>query len=122
MRMGVAALALILNSCGSLPWAPDSEVSEAACKASCDAHLERCPQVFAGFPERGAVECQAEHDRCLKSCAAVQPRVHARSAPPANEAATSKEAKLRELKHLYDEGLVSDDVYRARQAAILAEP
>jgi hypothetical protein len=37
-------------------------------------------------------------------------------------AVSSKEAKLRELKHLYDEGLVTDDVYKDRQRAILSEP
>jgi hypothetical protein len=35
---------------------------------------------------------------------------------------SSKEARLRELKRLYNEGLVSDDVYRDRQKAILSEP
>jgi hypothetical protein len=36
--------------------------------------------------------------------------------------AASKEAKLRELKHFYEEGLVTEDVYRDRQKAILGEP
>jgi hypothetical protein len=40
----------------------------------------------------------------------------------AAHAAPSKEARLRELKRLYEAGLVSDDVYRHRQEAILAEP
>ena len=35
---------------------------------------------------------------------------------------SSKEERLRELKHLYEEGLVSDDVYKERQKAILSEP
>jgi hypothetical protein len=35
---------------------------------------------------------------------------------------SSKETRLKELKHLYEEGLVSDDVYKERQRAILAEP
>jgi hypothetical protein len=42
--------------------------------------------------------------------------------PGAVHAISSKEARLRELKHLYDEGLVTDDVYRDRQMAILSEP
>jgi len=43
------------------------------------------------------------------------------AASPARTVA-SKEARLRELKHFYDEGLITDDVYRDRQKAILAEP
>jgi hypothetical protein len=35
---------------------------------------------------------------------------------------SSKELRLRELKHFYEEGLVTEEVYRARQTAILAEP
>jgi hypothetical protein len=35
---------------------------------------------------------------------------------------SSKEARLKELKHFYEEGLVSDDVYKERQRAILSEP
>jgi hypothetical protein len=44
--------------------------------------------------------------------------------PPAKSSipVASKEARLRELKHFYDEGLVTEDVYRDRQKAILAEP
>jgi hypothetical protein len=42
--------------------------------------------------------------------------------PSTVRAASTKEARLRELKHLYDEGLVTDDVYKARQMAILSEP
>jgi hypothetical protein len=37
-------------------------------------------------------------------------------------AVSSREERLRELKHLYDEGLVTDDVYKDRQKAILSEP
>jgi hypothetical protein len=37
-------------------------------------------------------------------------------------AVSSREQRLRELKHLHDEGLVSDDVYKDRQKAILSEP
>jgi hypothetical protein len=42
--------------------------------------------------------------------------------PGTVRAVSSKEARLRELKHLYDEGLVTDDVYKDRQKAILSEP
>jgi hypothetical protein len=120
MKNASAALALILSGCGGpmqLVRAP--EVSEPACTATCNAHYDQCPSVFANFPERGAVECPAEHNQCLKACA---------SAPPAPVPSTpahasgSKEARLRELKHFYDEGLVSEDVYRERQTAILGEP
>jgi hypothetical protein len=48
--------------------------------------------------------------------------VPAPSAASSVHAVASKEAKLRELKHFYDEGLVTEDVYRDRQKAILAEP
>jgi hypothetical protein len=160
MKNGAAALALILSGCGTVPpapWAKGPEVSESACTASCNAHYEQCPQVFARFPERGAVECPAEHSNCLKVCenAKAAPRAAAppAAAPPAvpppdpapvaaaspapaptapappapvaaspGRAVASKEARLRELKHFYDEGLVSEDVYRERQRAILSEP
>jgi hypothetical protein len=135
-----AAAALILCGCGStLQWARAPEVSDAACTASCDAHFQQCPQVFAGFPERGAVECPAEHNNCLRACAnshppghiaatpatpaaVVTPAVPVPAAPSSGRAEASKEAKLRELKHFHDEGLVTEDVYRERQKAILAEP
>ena len=145
MKNGAAALALILSGCGTVPpapWAKGPEVSESACTASCNAHYEQCPQVFARFPERGAVECPAEHSNCLKVCenAKAAPRAAAppavpppdpapvAPAPPAPVAASLgravvlKEARLCELKHFYDEGLVSEDVYRERQRAILSEP
>jgi hypothetical protein len=118
------------------------EVSESACTAACDAHFEQCPQIFAGFAERGAVECPAEHNHCLQSCATRRPAARTAATPSvltpsqmppaataspqamsgAARAAASKEERLRELKHLYDEGLVTDDVYRDRQKAILSEP
>ncbi len=164
MKRSIAAMLLILGGCASgtvtLPWAPRPALSESECAASCNAHYDQCPQVFANFPERGAVECPAEHDNCLKRCesrrvrasttppAVVSRPADAPPAPPAPMApmapiapiapiaptapptrepvvatrASSKEAKLRELKHLYEEGLVSDDVYKERQRAILAEP
>ena len=143
MKTAAAALALILSGCGTVQWVRAPEVSEAACTASCNAHYDQCPQVFAGFPERAAVECPAEHNNCLRACQKGDQRAHTAASPlavsppapraaPAAEfpapsagsarAVTSKEARLRELKHFYDEGLVTEDVYRDRQKAILAEP
>ncbi len=144
MKHLAAAFALVLGGCGSVPWTPGPQVSESACTAACDAHFAQCPQIFSGFPERGAVECPAEHHNCLRSCATrhsaartgVTPPAVPPSPMPAPAAtsgsppqampgagpASSKEARLRELKHLYDEGLVTDDVYRDRQKAILSEP
>jgi hypothetical protein len=146
MKNGAAALALILSGCGTVPpvpWARGPEVSDSACTASCNAHYEQCPQVFERFPERGAVECPAEHSNCLKVCENAKAAPRAAATPPAvpppapapvapappapvaaspGRAVASKEARLRELKHFYDEGLVSEDVYRERQTAILSEP
>jgi len=136
MKKAAAALTLILSGCGTVQWVRAPEASEADCKAACDVHYGQCPQVFAGFPERGAVECPAEHNNCLRACgngrAVVAPPPAQPAAPagadPAPSAARSlhavpsKEARLRELKHFYEEGLVSEDVYRERQKAILAEP
>jgi hypothetical protein len=139
------AVVLLLSACGSLPLVRGPEVSKSTCTASCNAHFEQCPQVFAAFPERGAVECPSEHNNCLRSCetrapaarTAVAPQklppsdVPAISTAPSSSpqsipgtvhAVSSKEARLRELKHLYDEGLVTDDVYKERQMAILSEP
>jgi len=140
MKNGAAALALILSGCGSVPLVRAPEVSEPTCAASCNAHFVQCPQIFANFPERGAVECPAEHNQCLKACESSQsparPAAAPLAAPPAAaapvppapvaessaRASASKEAKLRELKHFYEEGLVTEDVYRERQTAILGEP
>jgi hypothetical protein len=146
MKNLAISIALFLGGCGAMPWTPGPEVSEAACTASCNAHFDQCPRIFAGFPERGAVECPAEHSNCLKTCEtthrAVARNDATRPAMPASEvpavsaapspspqpmpgtahAVSSKEARLRELKHLYDEGLVTDDVYKDRQKAILSEP
>jgi hypothetical protein len=139
------AVVLLLGGCGSLPLVRGPEVSKSTCTASCNAHFEQCPQVFAAFPERGAVECPAEHNNCLRSCETRVPAARTAAAPqglppsdvPATSTApssspqsmpgtahavSSKEARLRELKHLYDEGLVTDDVYKDRQMAILSEP
>jgi hypothetical protein len=41
------------------------------------------------------------------------------STPTPIPANSTTEAKLRELKRLHDEGLISDDVYAQRQKAIL---
>lgn len=145
MKNITAAFAVVLGGCGSVPWMQKPEVSESTCTAACDAHFNQCPQIFAGFPERGAVECPAEHNNCLQSCATPHATVRTavtRSAEPPSQVSPlpgssssspqampdtvrsvlSKEARLRELKHLYEEGLVTDDVYRDRQKAILSEP
>jgi hypothetical protein len=131
MKTAAAALALILSGCGTVRWVRAPEVSEAECTASCSAHYDQCPQVFAGFPERAAVECPAEHNNCLRACekghppappAAPAAAAPAPSAASSVHAVASKEARLRELKHFYDERLVTEDVYRDRQKAILAEP
>jgi hypothetical protein len=127
MKNAAAALALILSGCGTVQLVRAPEVSEPACTATCNAHYDQCPQVFANFPERGAVECPAEHKQCLKACKSA-PAAASTPAPPAPVAASpvragaSKEARLRELKHFYEEGLVTEDVYRERQTAILGEP
>ena len=133
MKNASAALALILSGCGGpLQLVRAPEVSEPACTATCNAHYDQCPQVFANFPERGAVECPAEHNQCLKACKSA-PAAAPTPVPPAPVAASvasagaskearSKEARLRELKHFYEEGLVTEDVYRERQTAILGEP
>jgi hypothetical protein len=153
MKNGAAAIVLFLSGCGTVQWVPAPEVGQSNCTASCNAHYEQCPEVFARFPERGAVECPAEHDQCLKACenakgpartaaaplAAPPPSLPPAAAspaaatplaatPPAPAAAGSapavgsKEARLRELKHFYEQGLVTEDVYRDRQKAILSEP
>ena len=127
MKNATAALALILSGCGTVQLVRAPEVSEPTCTASCNAHYDQCPKVFANFPERGAVECPAEHNQCLKACKSAPPAAPA-PVPPAPVAASvasagaSKEARLRELKHFYEEGLVAEDVYRERQTAILGEP
>jgi hypothetical protein len=153
MKIAAAAVALILSGCGTVDLVRPPIVNDSNCTASCNAHYDQCPQVFAMFPERGAVECPAAHNDCLKACenapkpertAAAPPVAPPVAPPPAQQpqaqqlqaakvppapaaagstpAAGSKEARLRELKHFYDEGLVTEDVYRDRQKAILAEP
>jgi hypothetical protein len=131
LKTTAIALSLILSGCGSVPWVRGPQVSESDCTASCDAHYAQCPQIFAGFPERGAVECPAEHNSCLKACAKGPRSTRAAAQPPtpapgpatmSSIPVASKETRLRELKHFYDEGLVTEDVYRDRQKAILAEP
>jgi hypothetical protein len=142
MKSLAPAFALALGGCASVPWMQGPEISESTCTAACNGHFEQCPQIFAGFPERGAIECPAEHNKCLQSCATRPPAARTAATLPivtptqvpaaaaaspqavsgSVRAVSSKEEKLRELKHLYDEGLVTDDVYRDRQKAILSEP
>jgi hypothetical protein len=129
MMKRATALALILSGCGTVQLVRAPEVSEPTCTASCNAHYDQCPRVFVNFPERGAVECPAEHNQCLKACESAPSPARAVAAPLAAPVAVSsartiasKEARLRELKYFYDEGLVTEDVYRERQTAILGEP
>ncbi|MGB8692407.1 MAG: hypothetical protein WCD08_02730 [Steroidobacteraceae bacterium] len=130
-------------------------MNEPQCSAACSAQFERCPPMFSAFPERGAIECPAARQQCLRACGRAQnaaaPRVARPPTPPspplpppppstplpippptpapvpvsvAPPAASqaSRESRLRELKHFHDEGLITDDVYRERQTAILTEP
>ena len=146
MKIVTAAFALVLGGCTTLPWEQGPVVVESTCTASCNAHFAQCPQIFAGFPQTAAVECPAEHNNCLRACASSHPAARADTMPavaapsqlpptaaaaasppapvvPSNvRPASSKEARLRELKQLYEEGLVTDDVYKDRQKAILSEP
>ena len=55
MKKAAAAVALFLTGCGTMQLVRTPEVDEATCTAACNAHFDRCPQVFAGFPERAAV-------------------------------------------------------------------
>src|SRR3984957_8828049 len=85
MKGAAAALALILSGCGTVPpvpWARGPEMSGSACTASCNAHFDQCPQIFAGFPERGAVECPAEHNNCLRTCKTQRAAARAPATPP----------------------------------------
>jgi hypothetical protein len=133
MKISGAVLVIALGGCSAATMKPAPMAGASSCSAACEAHLERCNQAFANFPERGAIECPTEFNRCLKACSGppAVPRGLASLqgfatpvAAPDNKvnSVSSKEAKLRELKHLYDEGLLSEDVYRARQTVILAEP
>jgi hypothetical protein len=144
MKIVAAAFALVLGGCTTPPWEQGPVVGESTCTASCNAHFDQCPQIFAGFPGTAAVECPAEHNNCLKACATRHPAARTDTMPPVAtpsplptaaaasppppavpsnvRPASSKEARLRELKQLYEEGLVTDDVYKDRQKAILSEP
>lgn len=127
MKYLTAAFALILAGCSSVPWERGSEVGEATCAAACDAHFSECPRIFAGFPARGAVECPAEHENCLRSCTSARPAPTSAPDPAPPPAivcgpSSNREARLRELKHLYEEGLIVDEVYKDRQRTLLAEP
>ncbi len=138
MRAWVFA-AVLVTGCSTAalkPWAQAQHQDEPACLAACEKHDQQCPQIFAAFPERGAVECPASHVDCVKGCkatmAAAAPATAVSTPPPLTVSSppsaspppvtASKEAKLRELKRLYDLGLVTDEVYKARQLAILSEP
>ena len=136
-RYAMMLAGLIACGCTALPWDPQPAVSDSACIASCGDHFKQCPQMFAAFPERGAIECPAEHDNCMKACAkrrttapVLSPRAASADPPvevapgaaPAPPATSTKESQLRELKRLYDEGLVTEDVYKDRQRAILSQP
>ena len=132
MKFKILACALILSGCSALPLVQTSPGAESC--GACDAHFDQCKKAFANFPERGAVECPTEQNRCLKACAGApktapvavtaQPLSAAPVEKPESKTGptASKEAKLRELKHYYEEGLISEDVYRARQTVILSEP
>src|ERR1700675_2811686 len=89
MKKAAAALTLVLSGCGTVQWVRAPDVSEADCTAACDAHYGQCPQVFAGFPERGAVECPAEHNNCLRACG----NQHASAHPPAATLVTTPPAQ-----------------------------
>lgn len=80
-------------------------------------------------PSRSAARSNARRPTgsvcgCARARQAPRPPHLRRRAPPpaAVRAVSAKEAKLRELKHFHDAGLVSDEVYIDRQKAILAEP
>ena len=103
--------------CASLPTVPVPRGSDPVCTQGCASRLERCPQIFAAFPGRGAIECPAANEQCLKACA--NEPVRGAGAPVSVPA--SKEAELRELKRFHDEGLITDEVYVDRQKAILSE-
>jgi hypothetical protein len=133
-------LSLVLGGCEALPGDRASSVNDPECLEACTAQDQQCPQIFAAFPGRAAIECPTRRADCAKSCekgregmdrtrvvttrAPITAEVHA-AAPPATatpRAMSSKEAQLRELKDFHDKGLITDDVYSDHQKAILAEP
>jgi hypothetical protein len=119
------AVFLLMAGCSAAamrPWAQAQRLDQPSCLASCDIHDQQCPQIFAAFPERGAIECPASHADCVKACQRAGNAVAAPVNTPPAPTNISKEAKLRELKRLYEQGLVTDEVYKARQLAILSEP
>ena len=125
MKSLAVAVLLLLAGCTTAamrPWTQAQRLDEPSCLASCDVHDQQCPQIFAAFPERGAIECPASHADCVKGCQRAGKAVAAPVNLPPAPANTTKEAKLRELKRLYEQGLVTDEVYKARQLAILSEP
>ncbi len=152
MKQLIVTVTLALSGCTVAPGLKGTTLSEPACTDSCSEKFERCPQMFSAFPERGVIECPAARQQCLRACAKHQSTVAQGvtaapvsvtpvTAAPVNSASSSEvnariepasatppparqsmETKLRELKHLHDEGLVSDEVYIERQKAILSEP
>lgn len=138
MKLSIAAASLALTACTVGPLAREAPVDTPQCTAACSAQFEHCPQMFSVFPERGAIECPAARQQCLRACSkskiAEAPRVTPPATPPTTPASASasvpppaasqasRESRLRELKHFHDEGLITDDVYRERQTAILTEP
>jgi hypothetical protein len=150
MKNGIVGLVMLLAGCASMPLAPTPTMSEGDCLASCSVRDQQCPSVFAAFPERGAIECPAAHALCVQHCGVsssapvaalpvplppIAPAAPPRSAEalsarasaspggsPEQLSAACREARLRELKHLHDEGLVAESVYLERQKAILSDP
>jgi hypothetical protein len=126
MKFLIAVSTLALCACTVGPLGKSTAVDAPACVAACIAQNERCPQMFNAFPERGAIECPAAQHQCLRACerskvvAAAVPVAPAPSEPAA-VSRVSKETRLRELKRFHDEGLITDDVYRERQTAIVSE-
>jgi hypothetical protein len=150
MKYGIVGLVMLLAGCAAMPLAPPPLMSDSDCLASCSVRDQQCPSVFAAFPERGAIECPAAHALCVQHCgvsssapaaarpvprppvaAAVAPRsadalstlapaTSGRSAEQSS--AACREVRLRELKHLHDEGLIAESVYLERQKTILSDP
>jgi hypothetical protein len=129
MKLTIAAMTILLSGCasGPLPWAQGPQMSEPECTASCNAHYTQCLKRCEKRPT-AAPATPAPVTSATPPVTSATPAPGSSSGPvPAAPAvpsrgASSKEARLRELKHLYDEGLVSDDVYKERQRAILSEP
>lgn len=133
MKLVIVAACMALTACTIGPLGKATAVNESECTVACSAQFERCPAMFSAFPERGAIECPGARQQCLHACVrlpvAVAPRAMPQVVPtpvarepPVATQQTSKEARLRELKHFHDEELITDDVYRERQTAVISEP